>query len=329
MSNNYNTKNMILSVADNIGLNSIYRLNREKISVLMYHGVAKDEWESPKGNWLQVRESEFRKQMEHLRKYYKVVSIDEAVVTVGSPSDKPRAVVTFDDGYENNYTVAYPILKEFRIPATIFIVPSMIGRSRLFWYDKLMVFLKGYKSEASINRIIQAQKTKHPHTIDNDVDELVRGYRPIHVSSVQETYGILTYEQIHDMQNSGMVTFDSHTNRHEILTKLDWNESVRSIRESLDVLKSNGIKCGKVFCYPNGSYDRSHFGMLRSLGFSCAVSTISGKFDKLSQHFGVPRIGIGRNTTFVEFKGLVSGMWPNSATKVMNLGKSIYRRAAI
>lgn len=320
-------KSSILFTLSKSGLNELYRhLLKNQTIVLMYHGVAKDKWFVSGRNWLQVKESEFRKQMEHLKTHYDVVPLDYALRTLGHKSRRPKVVITFDDGYANNYTVAYPILKELQIPATIFLVSSMIDTANLFWYDRLRTTLVNALESNKIEEIVESYKVKHPHTIDHLVDEFVRGYTMGSEQQVHDAYGILTYSQIREMQSSGLITFDSHTNRHEIITQLVNDEPYESIGESLEIMRGHGIECGNVFCYPNGRYNERHFETLHRLGFKAATSTICKMWSTEDHFYEIPRIGIGRDLKITEFECFVSGMWKSLAQLVKGVKQTILMR---
>lgn len=93
--------------------------------VLMYHSITEDE------NFYSVKPQEFIKQMEFLAKAgYRVISLAQAALAIKTQTLPAKSVViTFDDGYEDNYSVAWPILKKFNYPATIFVSTSLIGGS--------------------------------------------------------------------------------------------------------------------------------------------------------------------------------------------------------
>jgi len=93
-----------------------------QIPILMYHSVGKD-------CSICVSEERFSQQMEFLfKKKYKIISLDELVRFI-KENKRPKkiVVITFDDGYENNYTNAYPILKKYNFKATVFMIINKIG----------------------------------------------------------------------------------------------------------------------------------------------------------------------------------------------------------
>lgn len=98
------------------------RREGEGVRILMYHGV--DENSSVR---LCVKPSEFRKQMELLSsRGAPVIGLNDFFsLDTYSP---PPVIITFDDGYRDFYDQVYPVLKEFNLPAAVFVVPDFIDR---------------------------------------------------------------------------------------------------------------------------------------------------------------------------------------------------------
>lgn len=114
--------------------------------ILMYHSVAEP---LEKENILNVSKEVFNKQMAFLRDGgYHVISLLDLAQLIEQHKRIPfkTVVITFDDGYENNYTIAYPILKKYNFPATVFMVVDYIGQSKKIighdyrFLDKKMLF---------------------------------------------------------------------------------------------------------------------------------------------------------------------------------------------
>jgi peptidoglycan/xylan/chitin deacetylase (PgdA/CDA1 family) len=104
----------------------------------MYHSVDPD---AEPGNRLAVKPESFERQMRFLRRMrYNVVTVEELARLIASGGRIPARTVaiTLDDGYRNNYAHAFPILKKYRIPVTLFIIVDEVGRpqhDRLFWEE--------------------------------------------------------------------------------------------------------------------------------------------------------------------------------------------------
>lgn len=97
------------------------------VAVLMYHNVTDDIQPSYRA----IRVNDFRDQMRYLRNKCEVISIKDLIKIYQSPhtmgkTRKPRVVITMDDGFRDNYTQAFPILKEYGLPATFFVVTNSV-----------------------------------------------------------------------------------------------------------------------------------------------------------------------------------------------------------
>jgi len=284
-------------------------VSNKSYTVLMYHGVVKDEDKNAEGDWLQITESEFRAQMEELYLNYNVVSLKDILNNgIDETNTKPKVVITFDDGYANNYEVAFPILRQFSLPATIFLVSDVINTSKLFWYDRLFTSLKKIMSLDEVLEKIESFKCCHPHIVDEKVDDYLasKGLPVTPDESVYKTYHVLTMAEIREMEQSGLITFGSHTHQHELLTLMTNREVTETLEESYKVI-SEVPGWVPVFCYPNGYYDEEHLRLLGDAGYKLAVKATGGFWKKRMYDFEVPRWGIGRGYSMGKFSSIISG----------------------
>ncbi|MDD5503958.1 MAG: polysaccharide deacetylase family protein [Candidatus Omnitrophica bacterium] len=104
-----------------------YARPRYAVPVLMYHSIA-----SEPESTLSVSPENFQKQMEYLNKAgFKVIPLDSLVQTMsqGRRPARKEVVLTFDDGFENNFTKAFPVLSKYGMPATVFLETARIGNN--------------------------------------------------------------------------------------------------------------------------------------------------------------------------------------------------------
>jgi peptidoglycan/xylan/chitin deacetylase (PgdA/CDA1 family) len=111
------------------------------VAILMYHYTTEKS-----ENYMSVPKEKFSEQMKYLKQNgYNVISLDELYshYTEGSTIPDKAVVITFDDGYKNNYLYAYPILKEHGFKATIFMITSKIGEYLYLTVDDIKELDKG------------------------------------------------------------------------------------------------------------------------------------------------------------------------------------------
>lgn len=292
-------------LAHGMGLASLARRHHlDLVVVLMYHGVVPDDEPLAAGDWLQVRASEFRMQMAYLAKYYQVCRLDDVLGTQLAPPTRPQALITFDDGYANNLTVALPILREFQIPASIFLVTGHVGTRRLFWWDRLhLACLGGAPPEPEQ---VRALKARSPRDIKAAVDAYLAAKRLEAPDSAPEAYRVLTREEIGTLAESGLIEFGSHTHGHEILENLSAAEASATLEVSAEKLTHWGLPA-RHFAAPNGDYTEAQLGLIQKAGYATCFGTQPGFWRAPQRPYNIPRIGIGRGTNIDQFALQISG----------------------
>ncbi len=117
---------VFFSLTVTIAVFYMYLKTQYVVPILMYHHVNNNRDAS---SVLTVKEKIFSRQMDFLYRHkYNVISLEKLVDLVNSKSNIPRntVVITFDDGWEDNYSIAFPILKKYNLPATIFVVADLV-----------------------------------------------------------------------------------------------------------------------------------------------------------------------------------------------------------
>ncbi|MBN1914053.1 MAG: polysaccharide deacetylase family protein [Candidatus Omnitrophica bacterium] len=117
---------------------AVFMRSQYVVPILMYHSVCENPVE---GNRLAVSTDTFRRQMHFLKRHnYNILTLEQLADLIKNKKKiPPRAVaITLDDGYRDNFDCAFPVLKEYGIPATLFLIVDEIGRpqkDRLFWEE--------------------------------------------------------------------------------------------------------------------------------------------------------------------------------------------------
>jgi peptidoglycan/xylan/chitin deacetylase (PgdA/CDA1 family) len=269
-----------------------------------------------------VPTKEFAAQMESLSRYYTVLSLEEVVERASTGDVPPNSVaVTFDDGYHDNYEHAFPILKRFGIPTTIFLTTGVIDTPGILWHD--VVFELFRKTSAAFIEIdgrrypIQSGTDKH-HALFAALKN-IRGLSPQarthRISGLAASLGVpvssdhgpkmLTWGQIREMAKAG-VTFGAHTVSHPILSRMPLDEAVEEIETSKRIIEDKLGQRVRLFAYPNGSREDFTEALKRSLkelGFRCAVTTMWGINGRSTDPFELRRMWLWDNdVTMTAFK---------------------------
>ena len=302
------------------------QLYRKQLSILMYHAVVRQP--PPVPHWCFLDEDSFRSQICYIKEHFRVLPLGEAINQLKKDAlEVPTVVVTFDDGFQNNYEVAFPILAKYDCPATIFLSTKFIDSDQIPWFARLdmalgltavpSLFWNGtrldistmkQKSQAS-SVLRQRLKTHHPYSIDGLVLEICR---TLEVDTDEKfergsPYHMLRTEAIREMVRSRLIRFGGHTHSHAILSRLSTAEQKQEIEGSIKLVEQyTGQPCDS-FAYPNGTaedYDRSSVDLLKTSGVTTAVTTISGPNTGQTPLLELRRYGVGSDLNLPGFKSL-------------------------
>jgi len=259
--------------------------------------------------------------VDYLRNNYKVISLDDFLEIHRSNAAIPdnAVVLTFDDGYRSNYTEVYPILKKYKIPATIFLTVNMIDTRKVFWWSKVRFAITNTKRqfvqmdarrwklntsgnrERTIQELCKLLKGMPEQPRNHRVDELITSL-DIKVDD-SELPQMLTWEQVKEMSDNG-ITFGAHTLNHPVLTRISLEDARKEIAESKRVLEEKIQKPVKYFAYPSGTeadFNEDIKNIVRDSGYTCALTFMGGYNDQNSDIFALGRMALYMNKPDLAF----------------------------
>lgn len=291
------------------------RWTRGRLAVLMYHGVV----DAPSGvpDWCFIGREAFRGQVAYLKRHFRLLSLSEASAALDAGGvDGPAAVLTFDDGYRNNFDTAFPVLREFDAPATVFLTTDLVDTSDTLWFCRLLRALErtrrtslewsgsrfelsGPLSKAESSDRLQSMLKRLPKArLGAALSEVCARLEvdPAEPIEKDSPYRMLDSAAVRAMVRSGLVEFGAHTRTHAILSLLRAPEQRQEIEGSLAAVRRlTGRPC-ELFAYPNGGaadYDATTLRHLARAGVRLAVTSIPGVNSTATPRLELRRYPVG------------------------------------
>ena len=278
---------------------------RDRTVILTYHRVL-EKWE-PALDYSQpgmvVTMPTFERQLAFLEQHFEIVPLGALLdgEASGRPRRRPRCVITFDDGWRDNYELAFPILRRQALPATIFLTTDFIGTDRVFWHTELIHLLmvgdfarflrderalagypravrEGVRRCAGRGRVSSAEDTDalvetvkatcdedRIHDLIGALSQAARLPRPL----MPGRRFFLDWDQAREMAASG-VEIGSHGCSHRILTRLSTHEANQELVRSKAEIESRVGAVVRHFAFPNESASPTLTGLAARAGYRTA-----------------------------------------------------------
>lgn len=309
-------KTFALKMALSLGLDKpVSWLRRRSAVVLMYHGFTdrpSDGVVNYQGNRLQQKT--FRRQLAFLKENRALVTMRQVAVALsGGPALPDYATaLTIDDGYESVYTLGFPVLREAKVPSTLFIATQFVDERVPLWPDRLEHAFAGAPGAAAARRErLKELQGRAKSMLPGEREALITplekelSRKLVLDAAAPENYRPLTWAQTKEMADSGLMEIGSHTHTHTITTLHD----AKGLREELALSKSIveknvGHPCD-LFCYPNGDYDDyspETGAALKEMGFLCGLTTVAGFAKPGDDPYEVLRFGTDDRDSFEKFR---------------------------
>lgn len=296
-------------------LRSFFRravLGRKEICILGLHRVLSEE-EASRTHSLEgmvMREATFARMLEFLTRKFRVVSMQTFLEGVENDSSdsRPWCLLTFDDGWRDNYTTAYPLLQRFHAPATIFLVTGMIGTPEVFWVERLREAwnspLRRGEIDSIIAEILPGQKEGRETTLEEFIeyakhqsaDDRARLLqRLLPPDRLNDRAGgvdqMMSWNEAAELGRNG-VEMGAHTVTHPLLTYEDRAAVRQELRLSKKAPEENLAVQVRAFAYPNGDWNERVREEVKRAGFKCAFTTQRRWYGWGGDLFVIPRIMI-------------------------------------
>ncbi len=243
----------------------------------------------------------FEQMLEFLGRYFRLIPVEAMLQNSDDDASRPRCVVTFDDGWEDNYSQAYPRLKRAGAPATIFLATALVDGSGPFWVDRLRAacgdenHLRTLRQKLAL-RLRRSAEAITPDEAIEHLKHMPAGDRQavledvlVGSNGVCDRDCMLTWEQVRQMSRDG-IELGSHTDTHPLLPYEQGAAVENELRVSKEKIERAVEGPVRAFAYPNGDWNERVRVCVRQAGYQCAFTTRPGWFRRGSDPYTVPRI---------------------------------------
>jgi peptidoglycan/xylan/chitin deacetylase (PgdA/CDA1 family) len=250
-----------------------------------------------------LREETFAKMLGFLSRDFALITLHD-FMDGGDGSEaaaRPRCLLTFDDGWRDNYTTAYPWLKKYSTPAAIFLATGMIDGNTSFWVEQLCKMWKdgarraplaalgksGLKNDEESGPEATIEFLKHMSTAERT--GILSSVLPREDSDASGGDRMLTWSEVEEMKSGG-IEFASHTVSHPLLTYEKDEDVLEELSKSRQIVAEKLGAQVKAFAYPNGDWDDRVRRLVKKAGYSCAFTTRPGWHQEGDDPFVIRRI---------------------------------------
>lgn len=280
--------------------------SKARLSVLIYHRVLPDRdpllRDTPDSKV-------FEWQMALIARHFNVLSLEEAGRRLQEGTLPARAAsITFDDGYADNLTVAWPILQKMGLPTTFFVASGYLDGGRMF-NDTIIELVRrlpmghcelglpGLEDVAiadieSRNALVQQLIGHFKYQPLDERNRAVEGLAAKFDVELPNDL-MMTTEQLRKLDNFEGAEIGGHTRNHPILARLDDMQARDEIANGKRDLEERLGHPIRLFAYPNGRPDKDytprHVDMVRDCGYELAVSTIPSAAKRGADTYQLPR----------------------------------------
>jgi len=290
---------------------------RRGLLVVNYHRIGTSDGNVFDDGVFSAQPEDFEAQVVYLRRHFRLLSLSELLgfSSNGFHFPEPCALITFDDGYRDNFDLAFPILRKHATSAVFFVPTDYIENPQLTWWDHIAYVVK------KTQRPTLSLQTNPPVEIDltktsrkNAIFQILRAFKSASkadeagfLSQLEEATEVqvdraalgrelfMSWSDLRKMDDAGM-SIGSHTHTHQILAQLPEADQRRELSRSRDLLQKHLTQPVTAISYPVGGPDKftaTTQKLCRELGYTLGFSFYGGiNRPGQTDPFDIKRIGI-------------------------------------
>jgi len=295
-----------------------------------YHRIGDPNVDDFDPNVFSASVEEFESQLQLLKQHFNIISVDELVIMTksGAPLTDRYAVITFDDGYIDNYTNAYPLLKKHNIKAAFYVPIHYIDHPQIPWWDEIAwlvnnttkttiklnswtqgVALNIGTKKMAIRRVLEAIKKDSSVSMATKLEELRTVANITMPEQIKNKPLFMNWQQLKTMSDEKM-HIGSHGCSHNILSYLSEQDQIDEVVNSKERIEQQlNIKVTSL-AYPVGkkyTFNDLTMRVTKDAGYTLAFSYITGVIGSLApnKRFQLQRIPVDFNSSKEHLKYMI------------------------
>lgn len=269
------------------------------VAIMTFHRIVNDDTDYLyKGPTVHTHVELFEQLISAVSRFYDVLSLDEVVSAFkeGRPFARDSVAITFDDGYEDTFRLALPVLQRYCVPATVFVATGFTNTCEAMWTDRVeQAVLHSRKEALELDELgagFEAASLPMKSVMDKRVTNatLARRFKDLDSSALslavdrleellepaadQYARTMMTWEELRGLYEGG-VEIGSHGVTHNIMTKQEFDVARDELELSKKALEDNVGVTVKHFAFPNGrsqDFSPELVSACRDLGYESVCS---------------------------------------------------------
>ncbi|QQS47191.1 MAG: polysaccharide deacetylase family protein [Acidobacteriota bacterium] len=287
-------KQTMLNMMMKTGAFDLMRVAHRKTAlILTYHRFSERE------EYGKTAAGVFAEQLDYLSTHYRIVPLTAMIERLSDSEPLPEgmAAITIDDGYTDSWEIAYPLLRRYNAPATIYVVADFMDGRAWLWTDKaryladtaapqrLELELEGGELRLDLSdtasRLASSERINDllkllPDEVKDETIERLSAMLGVEIPSIPPgEFSSINADQALEMDRNG-VAVGSHTMTHPILTNISEQRLARELQGSKARLEEVLGRRVEQFCYPNGDNDQRVRRQVEAAGYRGAVTCLGG-----------------------------------------------------